>query len=98
MTFCDFGRATRGLDLMMLGQCEWVSAGHNVLITGPTGRWQVLAGLCISAGRLSAGPLGDLPACTALAGRTAHPARPESAVTMTGIRTCYGPLRTTAVV
>jgi len=33
MTFCDFGRATRGLDLMMLGQCEWVSAGHNVLIT-----------------------------------------------------------------
>jgi len=67
-------RTGRGIDrreVMSLALGDWVSAGHSILITGPTGAGKSWLA-CALAVRLSARLLCTLSTCTPFAGRTAH--------------------------
>ena len=70
-------RAGRGIDrreVMSLALGDWVSAGHSVLITGPTGAGKSWLACALAQYACRRGYSARLPACTPLAGRTAHPA------------------------
>lgn len=70
-------RVSRGIsrsDIMSLALGDWVTAGHSVLITGPTGAGKTWLGCALAQYACRRGAFSNVSACTAYARRNAYAA------------------------